>query len=67
VSVGGWFAIGLLTSCIAAMAATTAMTTTPTDGSTGTHSVFTEWNNNEIMFHVSTMLPFNPLDKQQVC
>jgi len=36
------------------------------DGSTGTHSVFTVWNNNEIMFHVSTLLPFNPLDKQQL-
>eukprot|EP01094_Clydonella_sp_ATCC50884_P002417 TRINITY_DN1184_c0_g1_i1.p2 TRINITY_DN1184_c0_g1~~TRINITY_DN1184_c0_g1_i1.p2 ORF type:complete len:307 (+),score=95.66 TRINITY_DN1184_c0_g1_i1:883-1803(+) len=35
-------------------------------GSTGTHSVFTEFNNNPIMYHVSTMLPFNEADKQQL-
>ncbi len=33
---------------------------------TGTHSIYRIFHNNEIMFHVSTMLPFNPLDKQQV-
>jgi len=36
------------------------------NGSTGSHSVFVEFNNNEIMFHVSTMLPHNPQDKQQL-
>lgn len=35
-------------------------------GTTGTHSIFTKFNNNEIMFHVSTMLPFNPKDPQQL-
>lgn len=35
-------------------------------GSTGKYSVFTEFNNNPIMFHVSTMLPFNEADKQQL-
>lgn len=33
---------------------------------TGTTSLFTTFNNNEIMFHVSTMLPYNPKDPQQV-
>lgn len=35
-------------------------------GTTGKHGLFTEWNHNEIMFHVSTLLPFNPKDKQQL-
>ncbi|PRP82173.1 RapGAP/RanGAP domain-containing protein [Planoprotostelium fungivorum] len=35
-------------------------------GSTGTHAVFKRYNNNDIMFHVSTLLPFNPKDKQQL-
>ena len=33
---------------------------------TGTHSYYTTFNNNEIMFHVSTMLPFTPSNKQQL-
>jgi len=33
---------------------------------TGSHSIYRVFNNNEIMFHVSTLLPFNPLDKQQL-
>ena len=36
------------------------------DRSTGEHSIFLEFNNNQIMFHVATLLPFNPLDKQQL-
>jgi len=34
--------------------------------STGTESVFTEYRGYKIMFHVSTMLPFTPNNKQQV-
>lgn len=37
-----------------------------TNGSTGDHSIFLEFNNNEIMFHVSTLLPHNELDKQKL-
>ncbi|KAH9491427.1 Signal-induced proliferation-associated 1-like protein 2 [Bulinus truncatus] len=33
---------------------------------TGTHSYYTTFNNNEIMFHVSTLLPFTPNNKQQL-
>jgi len=33
---------------------------------TGSHSLYTKFNSDEIMFHVSTMLPFNPKDKQQL-
>ncbi|XP_005093746.1 signal-induced proliferation-associated 1-like protein 1 [Aplysia californica] len=33
---------------------------------TGTHSYYTTFNNNEIMFHVSTMLPYTPNNKQQL-
>ena len=36
------------------------------DGSTGTHSVYTEYRDFEIMFHVSTLLPFIPDDQQQL-
>ncbi|XP_070576551.1 signal-induced proliferation-associated 1-like protein 1 [Ptychodera flava] len=34
--------------------------------STGTHSLYTTYQNNEIMFHVSTMLPYTPNNKQQL-
>ena len=34
--------------------------------STGTHSLFTEFHNYEIMFHVSTLLPYTPNNRQQV-
>ncbi|XP_052272141.1 signal-induced proliferation-associated 1-like protein 2 isoform X2 [Dreissena polymorpha] len=34
--------------------------------STGTHSVYTTFNNSEIMFHVSTLLPFTPKNSQQL-
>ncbi len=33
---------------------------------TGTHSVFTQWRGIEIMFHVSTLLPFEQNDPQKV-
>lgn len=36
------------------------------DDSAGTHSVYTKYQDREIMFHVSTMLPFSPNDRQQV-
>ncbi|KAJ6232194.1 rap gtpase-activating protein [Anaeramoeba flamelloides] len=35
-------------------------------GSCGEKSLYTQWNNSEIMFHVSTLIPFDPLDKQQI-
>jgi RAP1 GTPase activating protein 1 len=35
-------------------------------GTTGELGLYTQYNNNEIMYHVSTMLPFNPKDKQQL-
>ncbi|KAF7690573.1 hypothetical protein HF521_012377 [Silurus meridionalis] len=37
---------------------------TKTD-STGTHSLYTTYKDYEIMFHVSTMLPYTPNNKQQ--
>ena len=33
---------------------------------TGVHSVYTEFRDSEIMFHVSTLLPHTPSNKQQV-
>lgn len=33
---------------------------------TGTHSIYAEYQAHEIMFHVSTLLPFTPSNKQQV-
>jgi hypothetical protein len=33
---------------------------------TGTHSVYTKFRNKEVMFHVSTMLPYSNSDKQQL-
>ncbi|CAH1711684.1 unnamed protein product [Aphis gossypii] len=33
---------------------------------TGTHSVYTNWRNIEIMFHVSTMLPYEAHDAQKL-
>ncbi|XP_062368427.1 LOW QUALITY PROTEIN: signal-induced proliferation-associated 1-like protein 3 [Cinclus cinclus] len=38
---------------------------TKTD-STGTHSLYTTYQDYEIMFHVSTMLPYTPNNRQQV-
>ncbi|KYR00777.1 pleckstrin (PH) domain-containing protein [Tieghemostelium lacteum] len=34
--------------------------------STGTHSLYTDFNGNEIMFHVSTLLPYSNADPQQI-
>jgi hypothetical protein len=34
--------------------------------STGTHSVYTTFRDFEIMFHVATLLPFDPLNPQQL-
>lgn len=34
--------------------------------STGTHSLYTAYKDYEIMFHVTTMLPYTPNNKQQV-
>lgn len=42
------------------------MFSTPADDSTGKHSIYTTWRDYEIMFHVSTYLPFSPFDRQQV-
>ncbi len=36
------------------------------DNTTGTHSVYTRFLGIEIMFHVSTLLPYFEKDKQQV-
>jgi len=36
------------------------------NNTTGTHSVYTKHRGYEIMFHVSTLLPFQPDDKQRV-
>jgi len=36
------------------------------EDTTGSHSIFTEFGGNEVMFHVSTLLPFRDFDKQQV-
>jgi hypothetical protein len=33
---------------------------------TGTDSIYTEWRENQIMYHVSTLLPYTPDDTQQV-
>ena len=37
-----------------------------TDDTTGIHSVYTIYQGHEIMFHVSTMLPYSKENKQQV-
>ena len=33
---------------------------------TGEKSIFTEWEGNEVMFHVSTLLPHKPSDEQHI-
>jgi len=38
----------------------------PLDCNTGTHSIYTEFSGYEIMFHVSTFLPFSKSNAQQV-
>lgn len=37
-----------------------------TADSTGTHSLYTTYKDYELMFHVSTMLPYTPNNRQQV-
>ena len=37
-----------------------------TDGTTGEYSLYTQFLGNEIMFHVSVLLPFSETNKQQV-
>ena len=34
--------------------------------STGTHSLYTTYQDYEVMFHVSTLLPYTPNNRQQV-
>jgi len=36
------------------------------NNSTGTHAVFTSFTGMDIMFHVSTLIPFTPNDEQQI-
>jgi hypothetical protein len=36
------------------------------DDMTGVESIFTEWHDSEIMWHVSTMLPYLPADPKQL-
>ena len=36
------------------------------DGQTGTHSVFTRFRDIDVMFHVSTLLPYSDMNAQQV-
>jgi len=35
-------------------------------GTTGRYSVYTRWRDLELMYHVSTLLPYNKQDKQQI-
>lgn len=37
-----------------------------TNDTTGTHSVYTKFRDKEIMFHVSTLLPYSNNDRQQL-
>ncbi|KAL6077709.1 GTPase-activating Rap/Ran-GAP domain-like protein 3 [Balamuthia mandrillaris] len=36
------------------------------DNSTGTHSIYTVWKDFQVMFHVSTYLPFSATERQQL-
>ena len=38
-----------------------------TSDTTGTHSVFGKYSGYNIMFHVSTLMPYSTSEKQQVC
>ena len=42
------------------------LTNTTSDKSTGSHSIYTKYNSFEIMYHVSTLLPYFPNDPQQL-
>jgi hypothetical protein len=39
---------------------------TAADDSKGTHSVYTKYDKFEVMFHVSTLLPYHPADPLKV-
>uniref|UniRef100_A0A8C3JJD2 Signal induced proliferation associated 1 like 3 n=1 Tax=Calidris pygmaea TaxID=425635 RepID=A0A8C3JJD2_9CHAR len=51
--------------CLKAFSKYAAQLDTKTD-STGTHSLYTTYQDYEIMFHVSTMLPYTPNNRQQL-
>lgn len=36
------------------------------DNATGKHSIYTTWQDYEIMFHVSTYLPYDGVNRQQL-
>ncbi|MGH0131502.1 UNVERIFIED_CONTAM: hypothetical protein FKN15_051542 [Acipenser sinensis] len=50
--------------CLKGFSKYAAQLDTKTD-STGTHSLYTSYQDYEIMFHVSTMLPYTPNNRQQ--
>lgn len=52
--------------CISATHNANAPLLPPAADSTGTHSLYTAYKDYEIMFHVSTLLPYTPNNKQQV-
>ena len=45
---------------------TTAFLLSTTDDTTGMQSIYTVYQGHELMFHVSTMLPYSKENKQQV-
>ncbi|XP_030073179.1 signal-induced proliferation-associated 1-like protein 3 isoform X1 [Microcaecilia unicolor] len=51
--------------CLKGFSSYAAQLDTKTD-STGTHSLYTTYQDYEIMFHVSTMLPYTPNNRQQL-
>ncbi|XP_040262070.1 signal-induced proliferation-associated 1-like protein 3 isoform X2 [Bufo bufo] len=51
--------------CLRGFSKYAAQLDTKTD-STGTHSLYTNYQDYEIMFHVSTMLPYTPNNRQQL-
>ncbi|MEE6516611.1 hypothetical protein FKM82_026196 [Ascaphus truei] len=51
--------------CLRGFSKYAAQLDTKTD-STGTHSLYTTYQDYEIMFHVSTMLPYTPNNRQQL-
>ncbi|XP_043918205.1 signal-induced proliferation-associated 1-like protein 3 [Protopterus annectens] len=51
--------------CLKGFTKYAAQLDTKTD-STGTHSLYTEHQDYEVMFHVSTMLPYTPNNRQQL-
>jgi hypothetical protein len=43
-----------------------SLVTLVADEKTGSHSIYAQWQNLEIMFHVSTMIPHYAADPQQL-